>query len=111
MGEYKLPEILRKTIDGKNVTVKAIVKDTGLTGAQISNYSHGKNVPSAQVLFTLSNYLGVSADYLLTGGKPVDHGSWIYRGDTMQCNRCLREYKISSYNYCPYCGRDMRDKG
>lgn len=110
MREYKFPTILKKTLIDKDVTVKALTKETGFKNAQISNYIHDKNTPSAKGLLILADYLGVSTDYLLTGGKPIDQGDWIYRANKQQCNRCLREYTLAPYNYCPYCGARMGGK-
>lgn len=64
---YRLPMILKKTIAERATSSIAIRENTGISEALVSNYIHGKNIPSAYNLLLLADYLGVSTDYLLTG--------------------------------------------
>lgn len=64
---YKLPEVLKRTIAEKSTSSIAIRENTGISEALISNYIHGKHIPSAYNLLLLADYLDVTTDYLLTG--------------------------------------------
>lgn len=68
MSEYRFPEMIKKTIAERS-SCKAIRQDTGISEALLSQYIHGRCIPSAYNLLVLADYLGVTTDYLLTGRK------------------------------------------
>ena len=58
-------EILVTLLDKKGIKASVLSKDTGITEAVISNWKSGRQVPKYDSLQKLSQYFGVSADYLL----------------------------------------------
>ena len=42
-----------------------LAKDLSISNASVSYWETGKQIPSAEVIFKLSKYFNVSADYLL----------------------------------------------
>ena len=49
----------------KNMTSSKLAGLVGVTQGQISNYENGRQVPSAFILTSIADSLGVSLDYLL----------------------------------------------
>lgn len=66
--DYCLPDILQKIIPEKYSTNAELSKATGISQSALHHYVHGTRIPTAKNLYKLSQALGVSADYLLTGG-------------------------------------------
>ena len=50
---------------GMNVTQNALAEHLGITRTQVSDIENGKTTTSIERLCVLSDYFGVSADYLL----------------------------------------------
>lgn len=107
MRDYKLQKVLPRLLKEKNMSIKQLCHETGISQPQMSMYINNKCAPNATNLLKISDALQVSTDYLLTGGKERGKGHWIIRGYKMQCNKCLREYPLTAFNYCPYCGDVM----
>lgn len=59
--QHRLYE-LRKA---KNITQQRLAVDLGVDQASISSYECGKYLPTIEMLLKLSEYFGVSTDYLL----------------------------------------------
>ena len=49
----------------KGVGQNKLAEDLSLSNASISYWETGKQIPSAEVVYKLANYFGVSADYIL----------------------------------------------
>lgn len=62
---------LKIAIDNKGVTAYAIGRDTAISKVSIRNYLNGTK-PSIDNLNILSDYLGVSAEWLLTGKEGLN---------------------------------------
>lgn len=58
---------LQMIIENKHLNPYKIWKDTGIQRQSIMNYLKGENKPSSDILKRLSDYLEISADWLLTG--------------------------------------------
>lgn len=59
--QQRFNEILQTTDKSQTEIAKAI----GVAKQCVSDYKHGKTVPSIETLYLLCRYLEVSADYLL----------------------------------------------
>lgn len=62
-------EILAKLMDQNNITPYRLAKETGITQATFSRWKTGKVSPSIETLQAISDYFGVTVDYLL-GSEP-----------------------------------------
>lgn len=60
-------EILDQILIAKGVSNYKLSKDTGISDSLIGYWRNGTKKPSFDNLIALTNYLEVSADYLLTG--------------------------------------------
>ena len=49
----------------KGIGQNTLAKDLAVSNASISYWENGKQEPSAQAIYKLASYFGVSADYLL----------------------------------------------
>ena len=49
----------------KGVGQNKMAEDLSVSNASISYWETGKQIPSAEVIFKMATYFGVSADYLL----------------------------------------------
>ena len=49
----------------QNIGQNLLAKELQISNASISYWENGKQEPSAQAIFKLADYFGVSADYLL----------------------------------------------
>lgn len=56
-------EILRDLIDDTGLTFKALAKNFGISGTQLSNYLKG-SMPTITVIIKMSRYFNCSVDYL-----------------------------------------------
>lgn len=56
---------LRTLIDATGLSAYAFSRATGIKYPNIGSYLNGRSIPSAETLIILSNYFGVSVDYLL----------------------------------------------
>lgn len=64
MFEY---DRLKKILDERGLTAYKVSKDTGIAQTSFSDWKKGKSKPSAEKIKILSDYLGVSLEYLLGG--------------------------------------------
>ena len=60
-------QILSETLANKGITAYKISKDTGISQTAISKWKKGEQYPTADKLKILTDYLGVTCDYLLKG--------------------------------------------
>ena len=63
--EYILAERLRLLRMEKNIGQNALAKELDVSNASISYWENGKQQPSAEAIYKLALYFGVSADYIL----------------------------------------------
>lgn len=62
---------LTKLLKEKNIKSKEITEELSLNKNSIGNYKKGQ-IPNATILLALSQKLGISMNYLLTGEKDFD---------------------------------------
>ena len=55
---------LHEICKSRGTTVTRMVKDLGLSTANLSNWKNGR-IPKTEVAFKIANYLNVSVDYLM----------------------------------------------
>lgn len=77
--EVKLETMLTSLIQrgGYSRNRQPILSAVGITAAALSQYTRGRTRPSFQKLVELSDFFGVSLDYLVYGepvSTPIDHG-------------------------------------
>lgn len=60
--------VLEELMDRDGTTQAQLAAHLGLTQAAVSNYLQGR-IPKSKILLELSEFFGVSLDYLLTGVK------------------------------------------
>ena len=63
----QLAQILNNLMESKSISAYKMSKDTGISDRLIGYWKKGEKRPSAENLMIISNYFGVSIDYLLTG--------------------------------------------
>ena len=63
--EVIIIERLRELRESRHISQVRLAMDLNVTQAVISKYELGKSEPDKQMLCALSDYFGVSADYLL----------------------------------------------
>lgn len=73
--EYDLPRILRQTMEKNGMQNADMAAKTGISQSAIHHYIHGTRTPSAKNLYMMAEALGVTADYLLTGGARLEEQS------------------------------------
>ena len=59
------PERFSELLETRGITAYKLSKETGFSQALISQWKNGKQVPSADRLMIIADYLGVSMDYLM----------------------------------------------
>ncbi len=62
---------LEKAMKDAKLTNTEITNSLNLNKNAIGNYKNGQ-IPNAAIIVELSNFLGISIDYLLTGKNPKD---------------------------------------
>ena len=63
----QVAQILNNLMESKSISAYKMSKDTGISDRLIGYWKKGEKLPSAENLMIISNYFGVSIDYLLTG--------------------------------------------
>ena len=58
---------LREIRKKKKYSQLKVAMDLSISREALSHYENGKRSPDVEMLVTLSNYFGVSIDYLITG--------------------------------------------
>ena len=59
---------LKKLLDEKDIQVKELASGTGISKNTVDNYLSGqKSLPNAENVIKIAQFLGVSAEYLVTG--------------------------------------------
>ena len=69
LGGIQFGKRLKKAMDDAKFTNTEITNGLNLNKNAIGNYKNGQ-IPNAAILVELSNFLGISIDYLLTGKNP-----------------------------------------
>ncbi len=68
MKEFNLQETAKRIRSlrlEKNVDQNTFAKTIDVSNASVSYWENAKQIPSAEVIYKMSVYFGVSADYLL----------------------------------------------
>ncbi|MBQ7923945.1 MAG: helix-turn-helix transcriptional regulator [Clostridia bacterium] len=60
-----MAERLKTLRSEKNIGQNLLAKELQISNASVSYWENGKQEPSAQAIYKLATYFGVSADYLL----------------------------------------------
>jgi transcriptional regulator with XRE-family HTH domain len=60
---------LKKAREDTGFTQREVAKETGITQSVLARYETGKLEPNLEVLGILTDFYGVSADWLLGTGK------------------------------------------
>jgi len=60
-------DIFTELLDKMSVTASDVSKATGMSQGLLSDYKKGRSIPTNKNLQKLSDFFGVSTDYLLTG--------------------------------------------
>lgn len=68
----EFPSILKELRESRNLDQKDIAKILHVSRSTVASYETGRREPDYDKLVVLSNYFGVSVDYLLTGIVPVE---------------------------------------
>lgn len=63
-------DVFVQLLQEKGINTNILTKETGLSNGMISKWARGAQMPSAENLIKLSNYFGVSIDYLLDRPSP-----------------------------------------
>lgn len=61
--------IIKELRQLKNISQPELAKNIGVSNGTISFWENGQNEPKASYIKRLSNYFGVTTDYLLYGSK------------------------------------------
>ncbi len=64
-------EIFEKLLKGRGITAYRFCKDTGVSTSTISTWKKKNSKIGMDLAETISNYFGVSIDYLMTGKEDV----------------------------------------
>jgi transcriptional regulator with XRE-family HTH domain len=69
-GDFLVERIL-KLIEERGIKASKLLSDLGLDSGSMSHWKSGKARPSTDAIMKISEYFGVTTDYLLTGkGSP-----------------------------------------
>ena len=61
----KFAERLRELRKEKNISLKTLAKEIGVSDIAISRWENQLRIPNIENLYNLANYFSVSSDYLL----------------------------------------------
>ena len=62
-----------------------------------------------EILLALPKEAGkIIRDWPTADVREIKRGKWIHNGEIMYCNRC-QYIVMSTRNFCPNCGADMRE--
>lgn len=81
-------EVLRRLLDERGLSQKWLAAQVGTTEATISRCLNGVNVPSGDLVMSISEVLGVSMDYLM-GRTPVADVRTHKDGEEYIVGRCF----------------------
>ena len=68
MKEFNLQETAKRIRTlrlEKNLDQNTFAKEINVSNASVSYWENAKQIPSAEVIYKMAEYFGVSADYLL----------------------------------------------
>lgn len=65
-------EIFEQLLQKYGVSAYKVSKATGVTQSTLSDWKRGRSTPKSENMKKLSDYFGVSIDYLMTGKEPED---------------------------------------
>lgn len=59
------PERLSELLAENCISMRTLAKETGVSAMSISDWAKGRVQPTAENIYIIAKYFGVSADYLL----------------------------------------------
>lgn len=65
-------EIFEKLLKEHNTTAYKVGKATGIAGSTFSDWKNGRSVPGLDKMIKISDFFGVSVEYLKTGKETID---------------------------------------
>ena len=65
-------ERILNLVERNGITAAQLLRETGLHGTTITQWRKGAYKPSADAIFKIASYFGVSTDFLLTGKEFKD---------------------------------------
>lgn len=65
-------KILRSIIESRNISAKDVCEATGIPRSTLSEWMNGRTPIMDKSIVSLASYLGVSIEYLITGGTLSD---------------------------------------
>lgn len=65
-------EIFEQLLQKYGVSAYKVSKATGVTQSTLSDWKRGRSTPKSENMKKLSDYFGVSLEYLMTGKEPED---------------------------------------
>lgn len=79
-------EIFESLLKEKDITCYKVSKETGIGRSTFTDWKNGRSVPGTDKLIKISEYLGVSIEYLKTGKEPSTEKPPVpdYDKDTME---------------------------
>ena len=60
-------EIYQRILDEKGLKNSDVSRGTGISNMTLSDWKRGKSTPKQDKMIKIANFLGVSAEYLMTG--------------------------------------------
>lgn len=61
----KLPQRLTELLQESNLSKRTLAKQIGVSAMSVSDWTNGNVQPTAENIYNIAAYLGVSSDYLL----------------------------------------------
>lgn len=61
----KLPQRLSELLEESNLSKRALAKQIGVSAMSVSDWTNGNVQPTAENIYLLAMFFGVTADYLL----------------------------------------------
>lgn len=102
-------------------TQKYVAEKIGITEVSLSRYENGQRKPNTDIIYRISKYYNVSADYLIgLKNHNYKHAKWIESNipcERFVCSECGGacwyydvNKTVSKSSYCPNCGAKMDTK-
>ena len=85
--------LFEKLCSEKGVTPYRVCKGTGISTSTLSNWKAGRYTPKQDKMQKISDYLGVSVDYLMTGEEKEGGEKYYLNEETAEMAQALFENK------------------
>ncbi len=87
-----------KKLRGKK-TQEEVASRVDVSRARYSHYENGRSQPDNEILIKLSNYFGVSVDYLLGGSNTIQQNDTQEYDPLAEINKLIEEYKVEQFGF------------